>query len=73
MGCSSCSKTKKITYGNSNSNSNIIHSISGSSQQIIKQNSLLLLNSKRTSIINTNILRKKNLNVTKTNFKLLQF
>ncbi len=71
MGCSSCSKTKKITYGNSNSN--ISHSISGSSQQIIKQNSLLLLNSKRTSIINTNILRKKNLNVTKTNFKLLQF
>lgn len=69
MGCSSCSKTKKISYGNSN----ISHSISGSSQQIIKQNSFLLLNSKRTSIINTNILRKRNLNVTKRNFKLLQF
>ena len=72
MGCSSCSKTKRISYGNSN-NSKIVHSISGSSQQIIKKYSSLLLNSKKTSIINTNILRKKNLNVTKTNFKLLQF
>ena len=72
MGCSSCSKTKRISYGNSNNN-NIVHSISGSSQQIIKQYSSLLLNSKKTSIINTNILRKRNLNVTKTNFKLLQF
>ena len=72
MGCSSCSKTKRISYGSSSS-SDVFHSISGSSQQVIKQYSLSLLNSKKTSVVNTNILRKKNLNVTKTNFKLLQF
>ena len=70
MGCSSCSKTKKISYGNGN---NAIKSVSGTSLQIINQYSSLLLNSKKTSIVNTNILRKKNFNANKTNFKLLQF
>ena len=70
MGCSACSRTKKISYGNGK---NIIHSISGTSLQVIKQNSSLLLNSKRTNVINTNVLRKRNLNTNKVNFKLLQF
>ena len=70
MGCSACSKTRKISYGNGKKT---IHSISGSSLQVIKQQSSLLLNSRKTSVINTNILRKRNLNTNKTNFKLLQF
>ena len=70
MGCSACSRTKKISYPNSR----IRNGVTLSSQNIIKMNSFNLINTRKINTFSRQTIQnKKFINTTSTNFRKLLF
>ena len=74
MGCSACSRTKKISYPNSR----IRNGVTLSSQNIIKMNSFNLINTRKINSFSVQnnrqtIQNKKFIKTTSTNFRKLLF